>query len=107
MIKVLWHGLKIMKLNVIIIYICSKNKIYVKSLDVFFVEMVSVESVDFNNLSSVLITDMRSMFYNCQSLITTITIENSNITNYEGMFVDAATVDVAQITVNYINDTSD
>ena len=69
--------------------------------------MVSVESVDFNNLSSVLITDMRTMFYNCQSLITTITIENSNITNYEGMFVDAATADVAQITVNYINDTSD
>ncbi len=53
------------------------------------------------------VTDMSYMFQFCRSIKTTINITNQNIENYEGMFLNAATSEGAEITVNYTTETSD
>ena len=49
---------------------------------------------------------MEGMFFKCSSLTTTINIMSTGVTYYSSMFSDAATSNVAKITVNYIADAS-
>ncbi len=63
---------------------------------------LNISSFNTNN-----VTDIRYLFYYCENLITTINITGSKITSYQGLFNLSALRPPAQITVNYIAETSD
>ena len=67
----------------------------------------SLTSLDLSNFNTSNVTDMGKMFADCSELTTTISIMNTNITDYSNMFSSAATSSNANITVNYIADASD
>ena len=50
---------------------------------------------------------MEYMFNGCNHLSTTITIFNPNLTGYTNMFMNASIVEETNVTVNYIDVTSD
>lgn len=68
---------------------------------------VKLEFEGIENIDMSLVTDMSHMFNDCGSLTATINITNPNVENYEEIFTFAATLDGAQITVNYTAETSD
>ena len=65
-----------------------------------------LNNLDLSNFNTLKVTNTQSMFYNCSKLIVTINMSSNNITEYGGMFTNAATDSNAQITVNYTNDNS-
>ena len=67
----------------------------------------SLTSLDLSNFNTSNVTDMGKMFADCSELTTTISIMNTNITDYSNIFSSAATSSNANITVNYIADASD
>ena len=71
-----------------------------------FYNCSSLNNLDLSNFNTQKVTNTRSMFYNCSKLIVTINMSSNNITEYGGMFTNAATDSNAQITVNYTNDNS-
>ena len=88
------------------------NTSKVTDMSSMFSRCSSLTSLDLSSFNTSSVTQysaymkLNGMFYNCSKLITTINIMNANVTNYTGMFSDAATDPNAKITVNYIADAS-
>ena len=99
-------------------YNCSKlisldvskfNTSNVSNTAYMFYGCISLTSLDLSQFDTSNVTYMVYMFCGCVKLTTTITISilNSDIAVYNSMFIGAATVEGAQITVNYKSTTSD
>ena len=82
------------------------NTANVSNMEWMFRECTSLTSLDLSSFNTSNVTIMSYMFYNCKSLTTTINIMSSNVSDYSNMFIDAATANGSQITVNYIADAS-
>jgi len=67
----------------------------------------ALENLDLSSFDTSSVTDMEFMFNGCNNLSTTITITNPNLTGYNSMFTNASIVEGTNITVNYIDVTSD
>ena len=85
----------------------SFNTSNVTNMWSMFYFCIKLKSLNLSSFDTSKVTNMYSMFYNCSNLTTVITIKNSNVSNYSGMFDSAATEAGAQITVNYTSATSD
>ena len=84
----------------------SFNTAKVTDMSYMFTECSSLERLDLSNFNTSNITYMSEAFSECSSLTTKINIMNSNVTEYDNMFSNAATKSGSQITVNYIADAS-
>jgi len=67
----------------------------------------ALESLDLSSFDTSSVTNMEYMFNGCNHLSTTITIFNPNLTGYTNMFMNASIVEETNVTVNYIDVTSD
>ena len=84
----------------------SFNTSNVTDMRYIFSECSSLTSLDLSSFNTSNVTDMSWMFDGCSFLTATINIMNAGVTNYSGMFKNAATSNGAQIIVNYIADAS-
>ena len=66
----------------------------------------ALENLDLSSFDTSSVTNTEYMFNGCSQLTTTITITNPNLTGYNAMFTDASTIEGTNITVNYIESTS-
>ncbi len=99
-------------LSLISLDLSNFNTSKVTDMSSMFSRCSSLTSLDLSSFNTSSVTQysaymkLSGMFYNCSKLITTINIMNANVTNYTGMFSDAATDPNAKIIVNYIADAS-
>ena len=80
----------------------SFNTANVTSMSYMFYICKSLTSLDLSSFNTANVTSMSCMFMGCSALTTTINIMNANVSEYSNMFIDAATANGSQITVNYI-----
>ena len=80
----------------------SFNTTKVTSMGNMFNGCSSLTNLNLSNFNTTNVTDMTAMFRNCSKLTTTINVMNSNLTEYNNIFSNAATNSGSQITVNYI-----
>ena len=80
----------------------SFNTSNVTDMRYMFWECSSLTSLDLSSFNTANVTSMSCMFMGCSFLTTTINIMNANVSDYSNMFIDAATANGSQITVNYI-----
>ena len=80
----------------------SFNTANVTSMSLMFYICKSLTSLDLSSFNTANVTSMSCMFMGCSALTTTINIMNANVSDYSNMFIDAATANGSQITVNYI-----
>ncbi len=78
------------------------NTANVSNMEWMFRECTSLISLDLSSFNTANVTSMSCMFMGCSALTTTINIMNANVSDYSNMFIDAATANGSQITVNYI-----
>ena len=84
----------------------SFNTTNVTDIRGMFYKCSSLTSLVLSSFNTTNVTDISAMFYKCSSLTTTINIMSTSVTDYSTMFLGAATVSGAKITVNYTSSTS-
>ena len=77
----------------------------VEYMSFMFSRCSSLTSLNLSNFNTSNVTDMNNMFSYCPKVITEITIENPNISEYVNMFFLAASTSGSQIIVNYTAET--
>ena len=83
----------------------SFNTSNVTNMGNMFINCSLLTSLDLSSFNTSNVTDMSYMFYNCSKLTTQINIMNAGITNYSGMFSNAASDPSAHIIIGYTTDT--
>ena len=79
------------------------NTSNVTKMGYMFRDCSSLTSLNINNFNTANVTYMDNMFYNCSKLTTTINIMSTKSIRHNDMFYNAATVEGALITINYIS----
>ncbi len=85
----------------------SFNTSNVVDMRYMFNKCSALENLDLSSFDTSSVTNTEYMFNGCNNLSTTITISNPNLTGYNSMFTNASIVEGTNITVNYIDATSD
>ena len=85
----------------------SFNTSNVVDMRYMFNKCSALENLDLSSFDTSSVTNTEYMFNGCNNLSTTITISNPNLTGYNSMFTNASIVEGTNITVNYIESTSD
>ena len=83
------------------------NTSNVTNMGVMFSNCSALTTLDLSSFNTSSVTDMSYMFNNCNAITTTINITGTSVNNYNFMFSNVSSAEGAQITVNYIETTSD